>query len=151
MIAAFGVPIVERCRIVPRGRSFDWPRDGRGMFGTMVCVEDSAGQLVDLAGWADRDPSRWFLRRGEAVILGASILREACRTGNPITLFGTPADWFAAKGQGVVIVDWDVDLRALFECIETVNCAVPGLAEKLRQSLARAPFRIRESRLHHAA
>ena len=64
---------------------------------------------------------------------------------------GRSFDWLAAKGEGLAVLDWDIDPRALFEDIDEINCAVPGLAEKLRQSLARAPFRIRESQIHHAA
>ena len=120
------------------------------MLGHVVCVEDSAGELIDLVAWADRDPNRWYLRRGEAVILGAGIFREARWTGGPIKLFGTPSDWLAARGEGVVILAWDIDPRSLFEDIEEIDCAAPGLKEKLAERLACATFRIRES-LHHAA
>ena len=126
--------------------------DTEGEWAAALGVHDQDGELADLVAWFPDRPGRWWLRYGEVVVLGARALAVARYFNDPTTLHGTPQSWALARGKGVCVLRWDVDLWELFDGIARVDC-VPNLADRLRRSLRQwepvlpAPAR----RVRHAA
>ena len=70
-------------------------------------AERHVEHLVDLVA-ADVDhPDRFWLRRGEALILGNAYLEIAGQENEPLPVFRNPITWLRSGGEGVVVLDWD--------------------------------------------
>lgn len=93
--------------------------------------------LVDeLVAFNTANPGAWWLRRGDAPILGMAAVDYARGAGEPIDLHETPWDWLRAGCDGAVIVQWDrVDPRTVFAGIGIVRCTSDHLRKRLRQRI----------------
>ena len=106
-------------------------------------VKDRHGELVDLVAWYLDAPENWYLRIGdETPVLGAHALALAAYYRRSVTLYPTPEAWLYARLRdrdhaAVCVLDWDVDLRPLFEGVSGVECAHPHLEDRLYDSLRR--------------
>ena len=104
-------------------------------------VKDRYGELADIVAWHPDAPERWYLRIGdETPILGAHALAIAAWYHRPVTLYPTPEAWLYARlrdrdQDAVCVLDWDVDLRPLFEDVREVICTAPGLEPALYHAL----------------
>ncbi len=111
-------------------------------------VKDRDGDLVDLACWYFDVPTKWWMRfADECPILGAQALAIAAWYHRRITLYPTPEVWLRARlcdgdRDTVCILDWEVDLRPLFDGVSDVRCVAPHLEARLRRSLRRFEPRI---------
>ena len=136
-------PIFTVARIAAQADgSFAYSRSGS--LALTLAVEDRHGDMADVVAW--RDPSHWWLRRGEETpILGAPALAEACWHHEHILLWETPEAWVRSHRPGgeadrhhcVCILRWDMDLRPLFEGVPRIDCAVLELRGQLRKALRR--------------
>ena len=63
--------------------------------------------IDDLIAFMPDNPSRWWRRRAEVDLLGASNVTPWRLS--PITIHATPLSWLQAGGDGVCIVDWGFD------------------------------------------
>ena len=70
-------------------------------------------------------------------LLGSRQLAVAAYHGDAIRLHSTPERWLRAGRVGVVILNWGIDCRDLFEGVERVECNSPQLEQMLRRGLRR--------------
>ncbi len=63
--------------------------------------------IEDLIAFRPNEPSRWWLRRGDAQLLGEYNLRD-WKLGETV-LHATPLDFLQGGGQGVCVLDWRLD------------------------------------------
>ena len=167
----------------PRPLTTTWriatDRDGRfrhspdGTPATILAVRDSDGRVSDCVAWRPETPERWWLRDGEAVVLGAQALAIAGYEGEGLSLRSTPERWLAADGgpcirapgrcqqecptcsmvRGVCVLRWDVSMRTLFEDVKRIECDSPALAKRLTHGLRAWEPRVTVTRpgVRHAA
>ena len=62
--------------------------------------------LVDLIAVETDCPSRGWLRRGEALILGSAYLDITVQEDEPLPVFRSPLSWLRAGGAGIVVLNW---------------------------------------------
>ena len=114
-------------------------QDGQPM--GILGVKDQDGDLVDIVAWYSDAPEKWFLRLGdEAPILGARALARSAYYRRSVTLYPSPEKWLFARVRdrdhaAVCVLDWDVDLRPLFDGVSGVTCNAPGLESALYHAL----------------
>lgn len=97
----------------------------------------SNGDIADLCAWRPLDPARWWMRTGSGWALGADSLDAHGGWSSTLDLFATPAEWLAAGGDGVCILDWSApELRQLAEW-PSIICSNAALARALRDALSR--------------
>ncbi len=117
------------------------PKGQEGQPMVVLGIKDQDGELVDIVAWHPDTPERWYLRIGdETPILGAHALALAAYYSRPVTLYPTPEAWLYARlrardQDAVCVLDWDVDLRPLFDGVSGVECADPQLEGRLYDSL----------------
>lgn len=122
---------------------------------TILAVRDADSRIVDAVAWWPDTPGRWWLRDGEAVVLGSQALNVASCEGATIALHSTPARWLAAPSgpcirepgrcehecptceltRGVCVLRWDVPIRTLFDDVSAITCDCPALAQRLTRGL----------------
>ena len=68
-------------------------------------IWSAAYEVIDLVAWAVDRPGRWWLRTGEAVMLGEDALRAAYVCEVPLPVHRDPLRWWRANNWGVVILD----------------------------------------------
>ncbi len=113
-------------------------RDPGGEWAVILPVHDRDKTLCDLVAWLLDDPGSWWLRHGdETPILGSRRLAVAAYFGDAIRLYSTPQHWLLARGDGAVVLKWDVDCRDLFDGVARVECDCPALETRFRDSLRR--------------
>jgi len=99
-------------RVKFHGNFFEFDSDGDGAF-VMGVNEHPQEGLVDLLAFQPSDPTRWWLRLGQGVILGLHNARLALFEENPVFVHATPLDWLRNDCQGVTALDlssWAVRL-----------------------------------------
>ena len=127
--------MIAAARIITAGDGTYRP-DTSGEWAAILAVHDQDGEVADLCAWFLDQPSRWWLYYGDEMpILGARALAVAAYFGDPIRLHSTPERWLLARGDGVVILRWDVDCRELFEGVSHVECDCPQLQRRFHQAL----------------
>jgi len=62
-------------------------------------------QLQDILAFSPKEPSQWWLRRGDAVFLGAGAL-DHLYLGAELKIHRTPLAWLLDHGEGCVVSDW---------------------------------------------
>ncbi len=122
--------------------SFDYAEDG--VLASILPVRGLGGRMEDIVAWGD-DPTRWWLRRRMAVILGMEAVETADYMREPLLLFDTPLDWLRAGKRGAVILSWDAHLPFYLPEHAPLHCASSRLAKRLRDALTQ-PNPIREIR-----
>ena len=82
--------------------------------GTPVIVmgvsEHPDEEIIDIVAFQPSDPTRWWLRLGNAVVLGLHNARLAVFKEEPVLVHATPLDWLRAECHGAVVLDWRADL-----------------------------------------
>ena len=100
-------------RVMPDGQHFRL--DGKAA-ATIMLVRDRHGYPADLVAWLEGEPGHWWLREGdETPIVGARQLAGAEMTAAPLPIHPTPATWLESGGDGVCVLDWDMNLAGLFD------------------------------------
>lgn len=129
--------------IVPRsGDLFEFADDGDLMdtkrldMAVILPVEDWSGVFIDLVSWLWREPSHWWLRRGDAIVLGERALKRAEWFGDPVVLYETPGGWLDSRDfAAVCILNWSCDPRWVLRHASKVICASDRLRQRLRQRI----------------
>lgn len=62
-------------------------------------------ELEDILAFTPKEPSQWWLRRGDAVFLGAGAL-DHLYLGAELKIHKTPMAWLLSHGEGCVVLDW---------------------------------------------
>ncbi len=103
-------------RVMPDGQHFRL--DGKAA-ATIMLVRDRGGYPADLVAWLIDEPDQWWLHEGdETPIVGAGQLAGAEWVGFPLSIYPTPAAWAASGGDGVCVIDWDMNLLHLFDGLD---------------------------------
>ena len=129
-------------RVMPDGQHIRL--DGKAA-ATVMLVRDRHGYPADLVAWLESEPGYWWLREGdETPIVGARQLAGAEMTSAALPIYPTPATWLEAGGDGVCVLDWDMDLAGLFDALTLdVGHLQAGVARALAERL-RTNFRTHE-------
>ena len=127
--------------------------DSTGEWAAILPVHDRHNELCDLVAWLLDEPGCWWLRHSdETPILGTRRLAVAAYFGDAIHLYSTPERWLLARGDGAVVLKWDVDCRDLFDGVARVVCDCPALEARFRDSLRRWEPLVTSARgVRHAA
>lgn len=81
----------------------------------MACFEHPDEPPVDLVAFQPSDPTRWWLRLGNAIILGLHNARLALFEQAPILVHPTPLSWLQADCAGTVVLDWKRDVLSYLD------------------------------------
>ncbi len=106
----------------------------RGGWSVTIGVDDRDGRLVDFVAYFLNTPETWWLRRREIPILGAETLSRSDFYQQPARLFERPQDWLTARGNGVCVLNWDVDLLPIFKSVSPIVCQSLRLKQRLVSS-----------------
>ncbi len=134
-------PSFVMTRIEPRQDGTFRPTES-GQWAVTLAVDDREGRLVDFLAYLPSDPGTWWLRRREIPILGAETLSRAEFYQQPLHLFETPHDWLEARGDGVCVLSWDVDLLPIFQQVSPIVCQSARLKRRLTSSFNKHQPRI---------
>lgn len=109
--------------------------------GTPVIVlgvsESPDEPIIDIVAFKPSEPNRWWLRLGQAVILGRHNARLALFKEEPLFIHATPLDWLRADCMGVVVLDWNADLTLYLDGYG-VLAADHRTASKIEKSFRRS-------------
>lgn len=92
-------------------------------------------QIIDLVAFQPSDPTRWWLRSGQGVVLGLHNARLAAFKEEPVFVHATPLDWLRAECQGVVVLDWTADILSRLDGYGILTDATTG--KRLEQAFTR--------------
>ncbi len=98
--------------------------------------------IHDLIAFLPDEPGRWWRRRGDASLLGASNMTPWRLS--PLVIHATPLSWLQGTAAGICIVDWSFDPTALLAAGH-LSIETPALRSRLEYRIkeaALAPFNI---------
>lgn len=106
--------------------------------------------IIDLIAWRTQEPRRWWWRCGTAWALGHEMLVE--HSGDPVAVVSTPAEWLAASGRAICLLDWS-SVSPAWQALRhgpTLTFTNDALRQRVRNGLVRsAPMPTME--ISHAA
>ncbi len=97
----------------------------------------------DLIAFKPESPGRWWRRRGDVDLLGASNISPWRLS--PVTIHETPLSWLRAGANGIVIINWGLDPIARLGGTGYLETETPALKRRLErriQEVALASFDI---------
>ena len=109
-----GAPGVGSIRPLREGR-FEFAENGRSV--AVLPVYDSETPawaplehrfdgLLDLLAFDPTRPDCWWLRRGQALLLGSIYVGLALEAGCALPVYSSPMSWLRANAEGLVVLDW---------------------------------------------
>ena len=121
-----GAPGVGSIRPLQDG-SFEFAENGRSV--AVLPVYDSETPawaplehrfdgLLDLLAFDPTRPDCWWLRRGQALLLGSIYVDLAIEAGCALPVYANPMSWLRANAEGVVILDWNAAPALLLDAGE---------------------------------
>ncbi len=63
--------------------------------------------LLDLLAFDPARPDCWWLRRGQALLLGSIYVGLAIEADCALPVYATPWSWMKANAEGLVVLDWE--------------------------------------------
>lgn len=90
---------------------------------------------VDLVAWQPGRSDGWYLRKGDAVMLGEASIDRVMTVEEPLTLHQTPLDWIQAGLDGAVILDWCACLSLYLGNVRRIIADSPALARQTKRKL----------------
>lgn len=92
--------------------------------------------LFDLVAFRSSNPRKWWLRCGNAFSLGEHLLDRP----EPLRVVGTPADWLAASGDALCILDWSdaSPIWSALRCGPPLSFSDQGLRQQVQAALVRS-------------
>jgi hypothetical protein len=148
-------PVPVRIAIDVAGDLY-WPDpDGRPAWALPVCAADpidprrtetadpaavvGTGPIIDLVAFSPAAPSRWALRRGAAMVLGA--IEPQYLDPPPVPIHRDVTDWLRAGCRGLVLLTRDPHEAGciLREC-QTIEAEDAGHAAELRRLVLLPPY-----------
>ena len=135
--ARFWAPILPRSdglfEFADEGDLMDTKRSDMAV---ILPVEDIDGVPIDVVSWLWREPFQWWIRRGDAIVLGERALKRAEWCGDPVVLYETPSDWLDSRDiAAMCILNWNCDPRWVLRHADKVICASGRLGERLRSRI----------------
>ncbi len=121
-----GAPGVGSIRPLQDG-SFEFAGNGRSV--AVLPVYDSETPawaplehrfegLLDLLAFDPTQPDRWWLRHGQALLLGSIYVGLVLEAGCALPVYSNPMSWLRANAEGVVILDWNAAPALLLDAGE---------------------------------
>lgn len=89
--------------------------------------------IDDLVAFFPDQPGRWWLRRGDGVLLGQDHVEDVSGR-SPVRLVSTPLQWLRADGEAACVLAWGADMRRHLH--DRVTCDSSALARRLADRLA---------------
>ncbi len=120
--------------------TFRWSKAGR--WALTLGIDDRDGRLIDFVAYFLDTPGTWWLRHRESPILGAETISRAEFYQQPVRLFETPHGWLEARGAGVCVLSWGVDLLPIFQQVSPIVCQSARLKSRLKASFNKYQPRI---------
>jgi len=96
------------------GDFFEPSPDGKPVI-VLACFEHPNEPPVDLVAFEPSNPGHWYLRLGNAVVLGLHNARLALFNEEPVLVHPEPLSWLKAQCQGCCVLDWQADILSLLE------------------------------------
>ena len=138
-----GAPGVGSIRRLQDG-CFEFAENGRSV--AVLPVYDSATPawsplehrfdgLLDLLAFDPTQPERWWLRRGQALLLGSIYVGLALEADSALPIYANPMSWIKANAEGVVVLDWEAAPSLLLDASEFLAEDV-ALGDRLQAALA---------------
>ena len=93
--------------------------------------------LLDLLAIDPTRPDCWWLRRGQALLLGSIYVDLAIEAGCALPVYANPMSWLRANAEGVVILDWNAAPALLLDASEFLAEDL-ALGDRLAAALAPA-------------
>lgn len=113
-----------------------WEPDETGFDALLMPVRDLGGEVIDVVAWEFGLPQHWWIRRGIATYAGEHAIYLANRQKQPVRLVATPAEYLKQWGQGMCILNWQADVRAIVNMAEQgIICETPQLAGRVRAAI----------------
>jgi len=109
--------------------------DGAGAF-LVGCQESVGSPLVDLVAFRLAEPAKWWLRSGDAVLLGLANARLAQFEDVPALVHPHPLAWLQDDCEGCVVLDWNADLHGYLDT-DRIITTDDQTRERLQQSFQR--------------
>lgn len=103
--------------------------------------------IIDIVAFQPSDPTRWWLRLGNAVLLGLHNARLAVFEEAPVLVHGTPLDWLQAECRGCCVLDWNADILSRLEGYGVLTDAATGkrLEGAFQRHIHIPPVRVMEA------
>lgn len=101
-------------RAMFHGDLFEPAPDGKPVILLGVSEHPDEG-LVDIVAFEPSNPVRWYLRLGNAVLLGLHNARLALFEQVPVFVNANPLDWLRNDCHGVVVLDWKRDILSYLD------------------------------------
>jgi len=96
-------------RVRFHGDLYEPDPDGKEVF--LIGVSEHPDELIiDIVAFQPSKPNKWWLRLGNAVVLGLHDARLALFEEKPVFVHATPLDWLRNDCRGCVVLDWKADL-----------------------------------------
>ncbi len=90
-------------------------------------------EVHDLIAFMPDSPGRWWRRRGEVDLLGASNITPWRLS--PLTIHETPLSWLQAGADGICIVDWAIDPIARLGGAGPLEAETPAIKMRLERRI----------------
>lgn len=90
-------------------------------------------ELEDILAFSPKEPSQWWLRRGEAVFLGTGAL-DHLYLGAELKIHRTPMSWLLDHGEGCFVLNWPRATDRL-RSIKALSIKEISFAEEVRRHL----------------
>ena len=86
-------------------------------------------EIVDLVAFKPSAPTKWWLRLGQAVVLGRDNARLALIEEKSVVVHPTPLSWLQVDCQGCVVLDWK---RDILSCLDGYGVLAADVATRKR-------------------
>ena len=137
-----GAPGVGSIKPLQGGR-FEFTENGRSVVVLPVYdsetpawapLEHRFDGLLDLLAFDPTQPDHWWLRRGQAPLLGSIYISLALEAGLALPVYASPMSWMKANAEGLVILNWETAPDLLLDVGEFVTETV-ALGNRLEGAL----------------
>ncbi len=89
--------------------------------------------IHDLIAFKPDNPGRWWRRRGDVDLLGASNISHWRLS--PLVIYETPLSWLQAGANGGCVVNWAFDPIAVFDRAGHLELETPALKSRLERRI----------------
>ena len=90
-------------------------------------------EIYDLIAFKPDDPARWWRRRGDANLLGASNMTNWRLA--PLCIHETPLSWLQAGADGICVINWGLDPLAHLVGAGHLEAETPMLKDRLERRI----------------
>ena len=112
-------------RVIEGRHGWEFAHNGeQGAAPRLIIAVRERGILIDMVAISSGNRNQWSLRRGMGYMLGLDhlnrILQErgwGADAHEVLRVYSTPMDWLAAGGNGICVLDWNLDALHALRCL----------------------------------